>query len=481
MYNSKKIIIPLFILLFNFYNFSQSEPNDLQSSIDELITDPFFESSSIAIDIFNLTECTSLYRHNEKLLLNPASNMKILTSAAALYYLDSDFKFKTELYHTGIITEKILYGNLYVVGGFDPLFKTEELDSLIKSIQLLQVKTITGNIYADLSIKDSLYWGNGWAWDDEPDSDAPHLSALNINGNCVEVFVKAGEIDSPAVITLIPETDYVQVSSNAVTVNPYTQSDFDVTRDWVNQTNKILIDGVVNTDKIIDSLDHLEKISVIYPEKYFLFLFKEHLKKNGISVSGEIEIKKIPENKVLLGSVNRPIDSVFVYMNKESDNLCAEMLLYAMAFDDSGAPASAENGIAVIEKLIDEVGFDAKDYSLADGSGVSRYNLLSAELILEVLKDIYYNQPELYPDFYSSLPIGGIDGTLKKRMQQKPLLGNVHAKTGTLQGVSGLSGYLTSNNKQLIAFSILIQNYTGKSSAAHYFLDTICEYIANSN
>jgi len=297
----------------------------------------------------------------------------------------------------------------------------------------------------------------------------------------VEVFVKAGEIDSPAVITLIPETDYVQVSSNAVTVNPYTQSDFDVTRDWVNQTNKILIDGVVNTDKIIDSLDHLEKISVIYPEKYFLFLFKEHLKKNGISVSGEIEIKKMPENKVLLGSVNRPIDSVFVYMNKESDNLCAEMLLYAMAFDDSGAPASAENGIAVIEKLIDEVGFDAKDYSLADGSGVSRYNLLSAELILEVLKDIYYNQPELYPDFYSSLPIGGIDGTLKKRMQQKPLLGNVHAKTGTLQGVSGLSGYLTSNNKQLIAFSILIQNYTGKSSAAHYFLDTICEYIANGN
>jgi D-alanyl-D-alanine carboxypeptidase/D-alanyl-D-alanine-endopeptidase (penicillin-binding protein 4) len=168
-------------------------------------------------------------------------------------------------------------------------------------------------------------------------------------------------------------------------------------------------------------------------------------------------------------------------MNKDSDNLCAEMLLYAMAFNDSGAPASAENGIAVIEKLIDEIGFDPKDYSLADGSGVSRYNLLSPELILEVLKDIYYNKSELYEEFYNSLAIGGVDGTLKKRMQEMPLLGNVHAKTGTLQGVSALSGYLTSNNKQLIAFSILIQNYTGKNSAAHYFLDTICEYIANSN
>jgi len=128
MYNSKKIIIPLFILLFNFYNFSQSEPNDLQSSIDELITDPFFESSSIAIDIFNLTECTSLYRHNEKLLLNPASNMKILTSAAALYYLDSDFKFKTELYHTGIITEKI-YMVIYTSSA--DLIRYSKLKSLI--------------------------------------------------------------------------------------------------------------------------------------------------------------------------------------------------------------------------------------------------------------------------------------------------------------------------------------------------------------
>ena len=481
MYNNIKIIIPLLFLLFNFYNFSQSETCELKSVIDELVTDPFFESSSIAIDVFNLTENTSLYRHNEKLLLNPASNMKILTAAAGLYYLGTEFKFKTEMYHTGIITGNVLYGDLYIVGGLDPLFKTKELDSLIKSIQLLQIKTITGNIYADVSIKDSLYWGNGWVWDDEPDPDAPYLSALNINGNCIEVFVEGSEVDSPAVVTIIPETDYVQISNNALTVHPDIETDFELTRDWVNRSNKIIIDGIVNKNEIIDSPESLEKISVIYPENYFLTLFKEHLEREGISVNGDIGIKKVPENKVFLSSVIRTMDSVLIYINKESDNLSAEMLLYAMAFNDSGAPAVAENGIAVIEKLIEEVGLDPEDYSLADGSGVSRYNLLSAELILEVLKNIYYNQPELYKDFYNSLAIGGVDGTLNKRMQEKSLSENVHAKTGTLQGVSALSGYLISINGDLIAFSILIQNYIGKSLKAQYYLDTICEHIANCN
>jgi D-alanyl-D-alanine carboxypeptidase/D-alanyl-D-alanine-endopeptidase (penicillin-binding protein 4) len=154
------------------------------------------------------------------------------------------------------------------------------------------------------------------------------------------------------------------------------------------------------------------------------------------------------------------------------------MILYAIAFNDSGSPAQIKNGLEAINKLARLIGFDNENYSFADGSGVSRYNLISAELLTELLKYIYFERSDLFPLFYYSLPVGGIDGTLEKRMKEIPLLGNVHAKTGTLKGVSTIAGYLRAKNSHLISFSILIQNYTGKNSVPRNLQDTICEFLA---
>ncbi|GBD88323.1 D-alanyl-D-alanine carboxypeptidase DacC precursor [bacterium BMS3Abin03] len=469
----------LFIIILSFNLFSQSGVHKLKSDIQKILNDRLFEHSQIAIDIYDLTEGKTLYKENEKLLLHPASNMKLLTSAAGLIFLGGDYTFKTSLYHSGVISGDTLYGSIFVEGGLDPDFTTTDLDSMIRSISLLGIKHITENLYADISIKDSLYWGRGWMWDDDPDPSAPYLSALNINDNSIEIFVEGSKIDSPAAVSLTPQTNYVNVINKSITVPQYEENNFEITRDWINRTNDIIIEGDVRAGTIIDSSDFTEKVNLLYPEKYFLTLMREHLDSIGITVGGGIKISKLPGNVVFLNFYERRLDSVLVNLNKESDNLSAEMLLYALALNDSGAPASAKNGIGAINNLIDSVGLNPEDYTFADGSGVSRYNLVSAELLTELLKYMYYARKDLFDIYYSSLPVAGMDGTLEKRMNGTKAENNVHAKTGTIAGVSDLSGYVTARNSHLIAFSILIQNFLDETKKARSIEDKICNLLTN--
>jgi len=465
------------ILLASSCLFAQSNIIKLHDDLFEIINGEFFEQSQIAIAVYNLTEEKSLFQHNNKLLLHPGSNMKLLTSAAAIEHLDPAFNFTTSLYHSGVIEGDTLYGDIYIVGGLDPDFSTDDLDSLVQIVKSLRIKVITDNIYADLSIKDSIYWGNGWMWDDEPDPGAPHLSALNINDNSIEIFVEGTTVDSQANIILTPETEYVVVDNQSITVPSTVPNDFEIDRDWLNRKNTIIVEGKVRIGEIIDSSDHTEKLNLLEPEKYFLTLFKEKLNEEGIYVQGKLGLQKLASNAVYLSSINRSIDSVIVNVNKDSDNLSAEMILYALALNDSGAPAIAENGIETIKRLVDSIGLDPDDYSFADGSGVSRYSLVSAELLLELLKYMY-RQPDFYR-YYNSLSIAGLDGTLEKRMIDSDAEGRVYAKTGTLAGVSTLAGYVITLDANLIAFSILMQNFVEKTRVARKIQDDICNILVN--
>ena len=297
--------------------YRESGIRDLVSDITEIINDPFFEKTTIAIDVFDLTDSISLFKHNEKLYLHPASNMKILTSIAGLINLGKDYHFKTQLFHTGVIEEETLFGDLFVVGGFDPNFKTEDIDSLVRIIQSLGIRNIEGGIYADVSNKDSLYWGKGWMWDDDPDPDAPYLSALNINDNSIEVFVEGSEIGSPAKVTSIPQTDFVDIVNNSKTVSANSRESFKITRDWVNKKNTILVEGEVPKSNVIDSTSQTIKVNLLNPENYFLTLFKEHLEQKGIKIEKPLGTKILETNSVYLAAINRSIDTVLSEVNKD--------------------------------------------------------------------------------------------------------------------------------------------------------------------
>ena len=218
-------------------------------------------------------------------------------------------------------------------------------------------------------------------------------------------------------------------------------------------------------------------LNIYKPELYFLTLFKERLEAEGIKFTGQLGLQKKPFSTRWLSVLSHEYDSVMVYMNKKSDNLSAEMTLYSLAASFNTYPVSASEGLDVIDSLMTLCGVK-DDYELADGSGVSRYNLLSAEQILAVLKYMYYNDQNLYNIYYKSLPVAGVDGTLSERMNRTEAEGKVHAKTGTLKGVSCLSGYVTAKNNHLIAFSVLEQNFVDKTAYARYIQDKICELLS---
>jgi len=451
----KKVFIVLVIFCIS------SFPQSLKTKLDNVLKDKFFESCLVSIQAEDLTTNKTLYKKNEKILLRPASNMKVITSAAGLYFLGPDYEFKTDLYYDGYISSDTLYGNVYVVGGCDPDFKTPDLYYFVDAIKSLNVSVIKGNIYGDVSFKDSLYWGNGWMWDDDPSSDAPYLSALNLNDNCVEVFYNGTEDETE----IFPKTKYVnifRIENNEKLI---------VDRNWFEKRNDIIIKGE-NDDK-----KHYLKVNILEPAKYFLTVFSEILDSNSVHLNGDIGLKNLPESAKQICSFKRKFGDIIENLNKTSDNLSAEMTLYALGDKYSGKPATVDSGIQFINMLIDSIGLNHKDYRIVDGSGVSHYNVVSAELLSKLLKYFYEEIPELYTILIESFPIAGVDGTLENRMRKTAAAINVHAKTGTLTGVSTLSGYLTTKTNHTVAFSIMMQNYVGTSSRAKELQDEICRIL----
>ncbi|MEO8231664.1 MAG: D-alanyl-D-alanine carboxypeptidase/D-alanyl-D-alanine-endopeptidase [Ignavibacteriota bacterium] len=459
------------ILLFTAILFINSFSQSLKTKIDNVIKDKFFDRCLIAIQVEDLTTNKTLFKKNEKMLLHPASNMKIITTTTGLIYLGPDYKFKTDLYYDGYVSNDTLNGNLYFVGGCDPDFVTQDFYGFVDAIKLLKISVVNGNIYGDVSFKDSLYWGKGWMWDDDPSSDAPHLSALNLNDNCVEVVVQQSDYLDQPTVSLNPNTKYVSVK-NEIT-NDSTEK-FEITRNWLEEKNEIIVKG-----KYPKSIKYTsEFVNVLESAKYFLTVFSEVLDSNNIKVIGNIGIEKHPAQIILLNSFNRKYSDIINNLNKTSDNLSAEMILLALAEKFYGKPANAKNGINVIDSMIQLIEMNSDDYRIVDGSGVSHYNVVTAELLSSILKYFYEERPELYTILYNSFPIAGVDGTLENRMRNTPAENNVHAKTGTITGVSTLSGYMTTKKDHTLAFSIMIQNYVGSSSKAKEFQDQICKILA---
>jgi D-alanyl-D-alanine carboxypeptidase/D-alanyl-D-alanine-endopeptidase (penicillin-binding protein 4) len=464
------------VLLFLISNksFSQNIYEKAIGEIDELISKDFFNSSIIAIDVYDLTAEEIILKKNEKLLLHPASNQKIITTAAALLFLGMDYSFETSIYHTGEIIDSVCDGDIYIVGGCDPDFSLNDLVSLTSSLREFGIKKIKGNLYGDISFLDSLYWGKGWMWDDEPYSDFPHLTPLTVNDASVKFIVSPANIGEPVKIFLEPESEFYSFKNLAVTTLT-DSSTFEIKRDWINANNIFTAVGELSFEEKTDTLFR----NVSRPEMFFLTLLKENLSKHGIEFSGKLDTLTLPLEARHITTLDRKFSEVINNLNKKSDNLSAEMTLRALAYIYSGKPASADSGIILIDSLISMIGLDPSNYRVVDGSGVSHYNLVTTELISKLMQYLYIEENEAFKFLYESFPIAGVDGTLEKRMNSGNAYKNVRAKTGTLSGVSALSGYLTSKNGNVISFSIFIQNYVEKDKTARAFIDIICEILCS--
>jgi len=450
----------------------------LPAKLDRLLENDFFQRATAGIAVYDLTDQKIVYAHNERRLCRPASNMKLLTSAAALSTLTPEYSFKTGLHYTGAIDETgRLLGDVYLVGGFDPELKSADLDSLILLMKKAGITGVEGNLYVDVSMGDSVFWGKAWSWDDDMEAFQPYLTPMPINKGVVKLKVIPASPSRAPIIKTEPESSFIRVVNRATTVMKNaepTNKSLRFSRESEGDHNRIVVSGVIQAS----AKSYETQISLKNPNGYVQTLFGEKLleqfPESNVRAGG---MSRVPEDAKILGFATHTIAEVITQLNKESDNLNAEMLLYALGNQQSDEPSSTEKGIVAVQQLIAQTGLEPDMYSIVDGSGLSNQNSLTPELLVDVLK--YMHQSPYFDLFRNSLPIAGVDGTLANRMKKSAAYRNVTAKTGSLTGVCALSGYVTARNGHLLAFSIMIQNFVEKTSfvAANY-IDRICEALA---
>ncbi len=431
------------------------EVAEFRSRLETLLADSILSRASVGIDIVRVEDGARIASINADKLFHPASTMKLVTSAAAIATLPADYAFRTELFSDAGIRDSTLEGDLYVRGGGDPLFDMPDVDSLAALVELAGIRRIRGDLVGDESRFDTLHWGKGWQWDDEPSTEEAFTSALSFHENSVTVTVgPAPRVGGELSVAIDPVPGYFTVVNLSSTSGA--RGDDSVTVRRPVGTNRIVVEGHLSRTSPSRTFD----LSVFNPAGYFLEALRTALAGRGVTLRGRVRTG-VTAGSHPLGYVSTSLGAVLHRMNKQSSNLCAENVLKVIGLETSGPPGSAGAGIRAVGDYLRAAGTDPGAMILADGSGVSWYNAVSPGDLVAVLID-QYRRKSTFRMFFESLPVSGMDGTLRTRMRGGDAAGRIAAKTGTIAGVSTLSGYAMTLSHDLLAFSIMINHYPGK-------------------
>ncbi len=280
----------------------------------------------------------------------------------------------------------------------------------------------------------------------------------------------------------VPQSAFTTITNGALTVtngeksqeNTETNGSLTVLRRWQEQSNHIDVNG----DLELGSAEKVFERNIVFPALYTGTLFKEQCAKNGIKIAGDIIRSQAPKDAAFIAEHLSPrLGQIITAMNKESHNLHAELLLKILAAEIQEPPGTAGKGIEILNEMMVQWGAAPESFRFADGSGVSRYGLVSSATLLTVLSEMYYDF-DIRHEFIASLAIGGMDGSLKKRMQGMHAQGKVHAKTGSLSGVSTLAGYTETLDGDVVAFTIMMEHFIDSTDEHLTAQDRICDLLS---
>ncbi|HEX2982381.1 MAG TPA: D-alanyl-D-alanine carboxypeptidase/D-alanyl-D-alanine-endopeptidase [Ignavibacteriales bacterium] len=428
------------------------------------------------IMVYNPETKDTVYRRNETDALIPASNVKLFTTGAALSILGGDYKLSTKLLCDDYnIADGVINGNLYIKGFGNSLMTAEDLDSLALMLRAMGIHKITGSLVADNFYFDSLYNRKDWIENDKTTFTMPPISALTINRNMVHFTVSsAGKYNSPLAYSAYPSSPYIKIRNNAK-VTKYRS------RPVIKQN--ITADGyefIISSGLRKSSRYQQYSLSIDNPGAFIACLFQGKLDYAGIETDHPPMMGKAPENTLELGAASIYLKDLVSVINKRSDNFLAENLFKTLgAYYNNREEGSSMYAVLSIAKFVKENEIFSAGSSLVDGSGLSRFNLTSTGSLVALLDRMYSNR-ELFNDFYNSLSVAGVDGTLADRLNGTYAENNLHGKTGTLRGVSALSGYLQSRSGEVYIVSIIFEFNRGSTYKFKGIEDQIIRVIAES-
>ncbi|BBD60766.1 D-alanyl-D-alanine carboxypeptidase/D-alanyl-D-alanine-endopeptidase [Nostoc sp. HK-01] len=436
-------------------------PAELRTSIDSAINRPLFSRARWGILVKNLASTQTLYSHDAEKYFTPASNAKLLTTAAALKQLGADFRIRTSVYQDAD-------GNLRVVGRGDPSLKNAQLTLLAKQLRQQGI-TQVNNLIAD----DSYFQGDlinpSWQWEDVQAYYGAPVNSLILNENAAVLTVLPQAIGKPLQIKWADPTEAYQwrVENNSVTAQKDEPGLVEVKRDLKGAV--LYLQGQL----AVNSSPDINAIAVFDPTQNFLRHFRQSLAAEGISVQQTSTASGGNNEREIAAIESPPLSELIKEMNLNSNNLFAEALLRTLAHKQQVAKNqnTADVGLKVMQETLTQLGVNPNTYSVVDGSGLSRKDLISPEALVQVLQVIAAS-PEAKV-FRASLPVAGVSGTLQGRFRNTSAQGIVQAKTGTLKGAISLSGYIDSPQFEPLAFSIIVNQSEQPASTIRQAMDDV--------
>jgi D-alanyl-D-alanine carboxypeptidase/D-alanyl-D-alanine-endopeptidase (penicillin-binding protein 4) len=450
----------------------------LAAALDSVFADTAFRRATWGVLVRDPRTGETLYRRGAERMLVPASNMKVVTGAAALEALGPDWRYRTTVAAGGPVQGGTLRGDLVVRGSGDPTIGARfgggdpraVFRAWADSLRARGVTRVAGRVVGNDDVFDDVPLGRGWAWDDLGAGYSAEVGGLELNEGVVGVRVAPGaRAGEPARVTLSPPTAYVPVENRVLTSSGGTPPRVDAGRAATG--TGIVVTGVVPPDTA--GVD--EEVAVRDNTLYFATVLRETLRAAGIEVQGPaVDADALPAAEKgatatpLFVHASPPMREVLAAFLKPSQNQYGELLLKTLGRELRGE-GTASAGAAAIDSLFRARGLPAGALAQADGSGLSRYNLVAPELLAAVLE--HMTKSPHWQTWHAALPVGGTDGTLASRFRGTPLAGRVHAKTGTLSGVRALSGYVPGPDGQPLVFSIVLNHHTRSAREADRVID----------
>ena len=475
----------------------------LPESIDRLIAaSPAARAAFWGIQIVDLASGKTLYQRNPDSFFIPASNAKLFTTALALTRLGPDFTFQTRvLAAQPPDADGRIPGDLRLAGGGDPNLSARAipyrpgpvtgnplgpLEELAGQVVARGVKRIDGDIVGD----DTWYlwepYAAGWAIDDPLSDDGPPVSALTINDNTFTLGIHPGDaVGQMAALALKPPVEFYRLDNRIRTVAAGAGRRLHFERAPGSLDARLW--------GTIPLRDHGEDmlLSIEDPALYAAMALRELLEQRGVAISGaavarhrypqdDAELTEAPapdppdEGIELAQLRSAPLLEDLRITDKVSQNLHAELALRAVARARRNI-GSFEAGWEELKTFLGEAGIHPGAYSLVDGSGLSRLNLVTPAAVVKLLRYMFHSSARV--NWISLLPVGGVDGTLGTRFTGTAAAGRIHAKTGSLAHVSALSGYLERPDGRWVAFSVLVNNFNAPNAEVRAVMDRICTLI----